>query len=144
MLIKNKYETDCKMMPKSEYEIDFIMEKGKEKRVVKGVFKTVLAPLTIRKIVDKLPIIERGIVLDKNRLVIGVNINAAWEKETKTVKKGDIAYQALGDELVIFFENMDETYSRVNVIGHLLNLKDIDEFLKKILMSVKVTIKLSE
>ncbi|MHA1229879.1 MAG: cyclophilin-like fold protein [Candidatus Helarchaeota archaeon] len=132
------------MMPKSEYEIDFIMEKGKEKRVVKGVFKTVLAPLTIRKIVDKLPIIERGIVLDKNRLVIGVNINAAWEKETKTVKKGDIAYQALGDELVIFFENMDETYSRVNVIGHLLNLKDIDEFLKKILMSVKVTIKLSE
>ncbi|MHA1309669.1 MAG: cyclophilin-like fold protein [Candidatus Helarchaeota archaeon] len=128
----------------SEYLIDFIMEKGREKRVIKGKLKTVLGPLIIRKIIEKLPIVERGIVLDKNRLVIGIKINAGWEKKTMTVKKGEIAYQALGDELVIFFDDLEQTFSRVNVIGNLLNLDDIDNFLKKIPMSIKVTIKLAD
>jgi len=131
-------------MAQGTYEIDFIMEKGREKRVVKGLLKTVNAPLTIRKIIDKLPIIERGVVLDKNKLVIGIKINAAWEKVSTSAKKGDIAYQALGDELVIFFEDISKTYSRINIIGQLKNMEDIDQFLKKIFMSVKVTIKLSE
>jgi hypothetical protein len=129
---------------KSEYEIDFILEKGKNKNVVKGILRPVLAPLTIGKIVDKLPVIERAMVIEKNRLVFGININTGWEKETMSVNKGDIAYQPLGDELIIFMEDIEETYSRVNIIGNLENLDDVDEILKKISMSVKITMKLAE
>ena len=60
------------------------------------------------------------------------------------MKKGDIVYQTLGDEIDIYFEDIQETYSRVNIIGNLRNIEeDIENILSKIFMSVKLTVKLS-
>ena len=133
-----------KKMSIGKHEIDFILEKRNNKNVVKGIFRTVLSPFTIRKIIEKLPINERAIIMDKNRLVFNVNINGGKEKATRTVKKGDIAYSPLGDEMIIYMEDIEETYNRVNVIGSLINIDDVEEVLKNILMSVKITVKESK
>lgn len=131
-------------MAMSNYEINFILEKGRKKNIVQGTFRKILAPLTIGRIVEKLPINERAILMDKNKLIFKANINSGPEKAVKTVEKGDICYRPLGDEVIIYMEDIEETYSRVNAIGKLENLEDIDNILKKILMSVKITVKLAD
>ncbi len=105
----------------------------------------VYSPSIVKKFIDNLPIInERGIVLEGNRLAFKANINTGVEKPTMSVKKGDIAYQPLGDEILIFFEDVDKTFSKVNVIGNLKNTSDITNILKKITLSAKISVKLSE
>ena len=85
-----------------------------------GILIRHLAPLTADAIIEKLPLVLRGrfgFGGKKYWTLPGLGIRkGANPKSTKNVKKGDIVYNPMSDELIFILED-DALANRVNVVG---------------------------
>ncbi|MFX0053727.1 MAG: cyclophilin-like fold protein [Promethearchaeota archaeon] len=84
--------------------------------VLSAVLQRVMAPLIIEDIKSKLPLEGRAALM-RDEMQITLGIGRGNIKPTKEVKRGDIAYMPLGDNLCIYISEKT-TFSPVTVIGH--------------------------
>ncbi|MFW9802086.1 MAG: cyclophilin-like fold protein [Candidatus Thorarchaeota archaeon] len=85
--------------------------------VLSAVLQRVMAPLIIEDIKSKLPLEGRAALM-RDEMQITLGIGRGNIKPTKDVKRGDIAYMPLGDNLCIYITEKT-TFSPVTVIGHI-------------------------
>ena len=85
--------------------------------VLSAVLQRVMAPLIIEDIKSKLPLEGRAALM-RDEMQITLGIGRGNIKPTKEVKRGDIAYMPLGDNLCIYISEKT-TFSPVTVIGHI-------------------------
>jgi hypothetical protein len=80
------------------------------------VLQRVMAPLIIEDIKSKLPLEGRAALM-RDEMQITLGISRGNIKPIKEVKRGDIAYMPLGDNLCIYITDKT-TFSPVTIIGH--------------------------
>lgn len=80
-----------------------------------AILERVMAPLIIEDIKAKLPM-EGKAALMRDEMQITLGIKKGNIKATKEVKRGDIAYMPLGDNLCIYVTDKN-TFSPVTIIG---------------------------
>ena len=101
-------------MSDTDLQIEFVFEGD---IILKGVINRIYAPLIVEEIKSRLPL-EGRTALMRGEMKITLGISKGNAKPTNDVKKGDIAYQPLGDSLDIYL-NDQRTFSQVNVIGRI-------------------------
>jgi hypothetical protein len=123
----------------TDLPIEFVFEGG---LVIRGIINRIHAPLIVEEITFRLPIEGRtAFMRDEMKITLGISKGNA--KPTKDVRRGDIAYQPLGDSLDIYMSDK-QTFSQVNILGRITsNDEDIDA-LAKVRRGSSVTIKLVE
>jgi len=85
--------------------------------VLTAVLQRVMAPLIIEDIKSKLPLEGRAALM-RDEMQITLGLGRGNIKAVKEVKRGDIAYMPLGDNLCIYIVDKT-TFSPVTVIGHI-------------------------
>ena len=101
-------------MSDTDLQLEFVFEGD---FILKGVINRIYAPLIVEEIKSRLPL-EGRTALIRGEMKITLGISKGNAKPTNDVKKGDIAYQPLGDSLDIYL-NDQRTFSQVNVIGRI-------------------------
>lgn len=96
--------------------------------ILKGNLRHVLAPRTIDRILQKLPITSR-IHLWKDEIYFEIGVKMGAEKAVPRCNAGDLAYWPQGDAFCIFFKDMTP-YSPVNPVGQLTTANFEAEFAK--------------
>jgi hypothetical protein len=107
--------------------------------VLSAVLQRVLAPLIIEDIKSKLPLEGRAALM-RNEMQITLGIKRGNIKPTKDVKRGDIAYMPLGDNLCIYVTDKT-TFSPVTIIGHVDSMGDELDQLQNIKRGSKAILK---
>ena len=107
--------------------------------ILDAVLERVKAPLIIEDIKSKLPLEGRAALM-RDEMQITLGIGKGNIKPTKEVKRGDIAYMPLGDNLCIYVTDKT-TFSPVTVIGHIESRSDDLDELKSIRRGSKAIIK---
>lgn len=102
----------CDSMSESEMPIEFRFEGD---ITLNAILERVMAPLIIEDIKAKLPM-EGKAALMRDEMQITLGIRKGNIKATKEVKRGDIAYMPLGDNLCIYVTDKN-TFSPVTIIG---------------------------
>lgn len=121
----------------SKYKIKIIFEGLGE---LEGELNRALAPRTVERIIDNLPLIGRAIVWKKSEVYFPINLKFGLEKPTKNPPVGSIAYWAVGDALCFFFREI-EPYNPVTVVGE---IKTNIDLLEKVKRGTKVKVIKSE
>ncbi|MHA2140212.1 MAG: cyclophilin-like fold protein [Candidatus Thorarchaeota archaeon] len=107
--------------------------------VVSAVLQRIMAPLIVEDIKSKLPLEGRAALM-RDEMQITLGIGRGNIKPTKEVKRGDIAYMPLGDNLVIYVSDKT-TFSPVTIIGQIESIgEDLDQ-LKSIRRGSKAVLK---
>ena len=101
-------------MSDTDLQLEFVFEGN---FILRGVINRIYAPLIVEEIKSRLPL-EGRTALMRGEMKITLGISKGNAKPTNDVKKGDIAYQPLGDSLDIYL-NDQRTFSQVNVIGRI-------------------------
>ena len=101
-------------MSESDLPLDVEFE---GKLVLTAVLQRVMAPLIIEDIKSKLPLEGRAALM-RDEMQITLGLGRGNIKAVKEVKRGDIAYMPLGDNLCIYIVDKT-TFSPVTVIGHI-------------------------
>jgi hypothetical protein len=83
--------------------------------ILKGELDTVLGPLILADIKAAAPIEGRAALM-RGEMQITIGIKRGNRRPTNEVKKGDIAYMPLGDNLCIYLKDT-RTFSPVNILG---------------------------
>lgn len=109
--------------------------------VLKGVLDRVLGPLIIADIKAAAPIEGRAALM-RGEMQVTIGIKRGNRKPTNDVKKGDIAYMPLGDNLCIYLEDM-RTFSPVNILGKVTS-DDVLEKLDKVRRGSRATFRIME
>jgi len=91
--------------------------------VAEGELKRFLAPLTVGKILDSLPLSGR-ISRWKEEVYFEVPVKVGPEKPRSKVEPGAIAYWPMGSAICIFYGE-SQPYSPVNLIGTVTKNLDI-------------------
>ncbi|MHA2117626.1 MAG: cyclophilin-like fold protein [Candidatus Thorarchaeota archaeon] len=107
--------------------------------VLNVVLERVKAPLIIEDIKSKLPLEGRAALM-RDEMQITLGIGRGNIKPTKEVKRGDIAYMPLGDNLCIYVTDKT-TFSPVTIIGHVESKGDELDELKNIRRGSKAVLK---
>ena len=88
-----------------------------EDLVLSAILQRVMAPLIIEDIKSKLPLEGRAALMhDEMQITLGIGRGNI--KPVKEVKRGDIAYMPLGDNLCIYMVDKT-TFSPVTIIGQI-------------------------
>ena len=122
-----------KPMNMSAVDIEIEFDGG---TVLKGVLDIVLGPLIIADIKAAAPIEGRAALM-RGEMQITIGIKRGNRRPTNEVKKGDIAYMPLGDNLCIYLKDT-RTFSPVNILGKVTS-DDILENLDKIRRGSRAT-----
>ena len=101
-------------MSDTDLQLEFVFE---DNFILRGVINRIYAPLIVEEIKSRLPLEGRTAFM-RGEMKITLGISKGNAKPTNDVKKGDIAYQPLGDSLDIYL-NDQRTFSQVNVIGRI-------------------------
>jgi hypothetical protein len=109
--------------------------------VLKGVLDRVLGPLIIADIKAAAPIEGRAALM-RGEMQVTIGIKRGNRKPTNDVKKGDIAYMPLGDNLCIYLEDT-RTFSPVNILGKVTS-DDVLEKLDKVRRGSRATFRIME
>ena len=104
--------------------------------VLKGVLDAVLGPLILADIKAAAPIEGRAALM-RGEMQITIGIKRGNRRPTNEVKKGDIAYMPLGDNLCIYLKDT-RTFSPVNILGKVTS-DDVLENLDKIRRGSRAT-----
>ena len=107
--------------------------------VLSAVLDRVMAPLIIEDIKSKLPLEGRAALM-RDEMQITLGIGRGNIKPVKEVKRGDIAYMPLGDNLCIYITSKI-TFSPVTVIGRVESEGDELDRLKNIRRGSKALLK---
>lgn len=118
--------------------LEFVFEGG---LILRGIINRIHAPLIVEEIKYKLPIEGRAALM-RGEMKITLGISKGASKPTKEVKKGDIAYQPLGDSLDIYL-NDSNTFSQVNILGRIISEEIELEEMAKVRRGSSVTIQLA-
>ena len=111
--------------PMSEGAIDIEIEFD-DGTILKGVLDIVLGPLIIADIKAAAPIEGRAAVV-RGEMQVTIGIKRGNRKPVSDVKKGDIAYMPLGDNLCIYLKDA-HTFSPVSILGKVTS----DDVLEKL------------
>ena len=126
-------------MSDTDLHLEFVFE---GEFILRGVINRIHAPLIVEEIKFRLPLEGRTAVM-RGEMKITLGISKGNSKPTNDVKKGDIAYQPLGDSLDIYL-NDQRTFSQVNVIGRITS-EDVElDALTQVRRGSLVTIRLQE
>jgi hypothetical protein len=91
---------------------------------VKGELVRILAPLTVKGVLSKLPYRGRAHVRGGG-LSMMIGIRRGAEKAVRSVKAGDIVYWPMQDSLIIYFQD-SKPYGPVNKVGSVVeNLEEL-------------------
>ncbi|MCD6484865.1 MAG: hypothetical protein J7L47_07130 [Candidatus Odinarchaeota archaeon] len=124
-------------MELSKFRIKIIFEGLGE---VEGELNRALAPRTVERIIEVLPLMGRAIVWKNSEIYFPINLKFGLEKPTKKPPVGSIAYWSVGDAICFFFQEI-EPYNPVTVIGTIIANLDL---LKKVKRGTRVKIIKSE
>ncbi len=122
-----------KPMNMSAVEIEIEFDDG---TILTGVLDTVLGPLILADIKAAAPIEGRAALM-RGEMQITIGIKRGNRRPTNEVKKGDIAYMPLGDNLCIYLKDT-RTFSPVNILGKVTS-EDVLENLDKIRRGSRAT-----
>ncbi|MEE8182249.1 MAG: cyclophilin-like fold protein [Candidatus Thorarchaeota archaeon] len=117
----------------SAVEIEIEFDDG---TILTGVLDTVLGPLILADIKAAAPIEGRAALM-RGEMQITIGIKRGNRRPTNEVKKGDIAYMPLGDNLCIYLKDT-RTFSPVNILGKVTS-EDVLENLDKIRRGSRAT-----
>jgi hypothetical protein len=120
-------------MNMSAVEIEIEFDDG---TILTGVLDTVLGPLILADIKAAAPIEGRAALM-RGEMQITIGIKRGNRRPTNEVKKGDIAYMPLGDNLCIYLKDT-RTFSPVNILGKVTS-EDVLENLDKIRRGSRAT-----
>ncbi len=109
--------------------------------VLEGVLDRVLGPLIIADIKAAAPIVGRAALM-RGEIQVTIGIKRGNRKPTNDVKKGDIAYMPLGDNLCIYLKDT-RTFSPVNILGKVTS-DDVLEKLDRIRRGSRATFRIME
>jgi hypothetical protein len=126
-------------MSDTDLQLEFVFEGD---FILRGVINRIHAPLIVEEIKFRLPF-EGRTALMRGEMKITLGISKGNSKPTNDVKKGDIAYQPLGDSLDIYL-NDQRTFSQVNVIGRIISDNVELEALTQVRRGSLVTIRMKE
>ena len=107
------YLGEC--MAISKYQIRIIFEGVGE---VDGELNRALAPRTVERIIEALPISGRAMVWKNSEIYFPINLKFGLEKPTKKPPVGSIAYWSVGDAICFFFQEV-EPYNPVTIVGEI-------------------------
>jgi hypothetical protein len=107
--------------------------------VLNVVLERIKAPLIVEDIKSMLPLEGRAALM-RDEMQITLGIKRGNIKPTKEVKRGDIAYMPLGDNLCIYVTDKT-TFSPVTIIGHVETKDDELDGLKNIRRGSKAVLK---
>ncbi|MFX1603039.1 MAG: cyclophilin-like fold protein [Promethearchaeota archaeon] len=110
--------------------------------VVQALLERVNAPLILEEVKVKLPIEGRAALM-RNEMQITLGIRKGNVKPTKDVKRGDVAYMPLGDNLCIYLNDMT-TFSQVTVLGRVISDSETLEALRSVRRGAAVEIRLPQ
>lgn len=122
-----------KPMNMSAVDIEIEFDDG---TILKGELDTVLGPLILADIKAAAPIEGRAALM-RGEMQITIGIKRGNRRPTNEVKKGDIAYMPLGDNLCIYLKDT-RTFSPVNILGKVTS-DDVLENLDKIRRGSRAT-----
>lgn len=123
-------------MSESEVAIELEFEEG---LVLTGVLDRVLGPLIVEEIKHRMPITGKAAVI-AGQVKITLGLKAGNLKASTEVKRGDLAYNPLGDSLDIYLKDMHLS-GRVNLIGRISSSKDSIERLTNLKRGSRVIIR---
>ncbi len=133
-----KESIHVKPMSESAVDIEIEFDDG---TVLKGVLDRVLGPLIIADIKAAAPIEGRAALM-RGEMQVTIGIKRGNRRPTNEVKKGDIAYMPLGDNLCIYLKDT-RTFSPVNILGKVTS-DDVLEKLDRIRRGSKATFRIIE
>ena len=133
-----KESTYVKPMNESAVAIEIEFD---DEIVLKGVLDRVLGPLILADIKAAAPIIGRAALM-RGEMQVTIGIKRGNRKPTNDVKKGDIAYMPLGDNLCIYLKDT-RTFSPVNILGKVTS-DDVLEKLDRIRRGSRATFRIME
>ena len=126
-------------MSDTDLQLEFVFE---DNFILRGVINRIYAPLIVEEIKSRLPLEGRTAFM-RGEMKITLGISKGNAKPTNDVKKGDIAYQPLGDSLDIYL-NDQRTFSQVNVIGRITSGDAELDSLTNVRRGSLVTIRIQE
>ncbi len=133
-----KESTHVKPMNESAVAIEIEFD---DEIVLEGVLDRVLGPLIIADIKAAAPIVGRAALM-RGEIQVTIGIKRGNRKPTNDVKKGDIAYMPLGDNLCIYLKDT-RTFSPVNILGKVTS-DDVLEKLDRIRRGSRATFRIME
>ena len=131
-----KESTYVKPMNESAVAIEIEFD---DEIVLEGVLDRVLGPLIIADIKAATPIIGRAALM-RGEMQVTIGIKRGNRRPTNDVKKGDIAYMPLGDNLCIYLKDT-RTFSPVNILGKVTS-DDVLEKLDRIRRGSRATFRI--
>jgi hypothetical protein len=123
-------------MTQTDLVLEFDFEGG---TTVQAILERINAPLILEEVKVKLPIEARAALM-RNEMQITLGIGKGNIKPTKDVKRGDVAYMPLGDNLCIYLEDMT-TFSQVTILGRISSDHEALEALKSVRRGAAVEIR---
>ena len=126
-------------MTQTDLLLEFDFEGG---TILRAVMERVNAPLILEEVKVRLPIEGRAALM-RNEMQITLGIGKGNVKPTKEVKRGDVAYMPLGDNLCIYLEDMT-TFSQVTVLGRITSDRETLETLRSVRRGAAVEIRFPE
>jgi hypothetical protein len=126
-------------MSDTDLQLEFVFEGD---FILRGVINRIHAPLIVEEIKFRLPL-EGRTALMRGEMKITLGISKGNSKPTNDVKKGEIAYQPLGDSLDIYLSDQ-RTFSQVNVIGRIVSDNAELDALTQVRRGSLVTIRMKE
>ncbi|UCH05166.1 MAG: hypothetical protein JSW05_03100 [Candidatus Thorarchaeota archaeon] len=123
-------------MAQTNLLLEFDFEGG---TILQALLERVNAPLILEEVKVKLPIEARAALM-RNEMQITLGIGKGNIKPTKEVKRGDVAYMPLGDNLCIYLDNMT-TFSQVTILGRITSDSETLEALKSVRRGAAVVIR---
>jgi hypothetical protein len=126
-------------MNDTDLQLEFVFEGD---FILRGVINRIHAPLIVEEIKFRLPLKGRTALI-RGEMKITLGILKGNSKPTHDVKKGDIAYQPLGDSLDIYLGDQ-RTFSQVNVIGRIVSDDAELDALTQVRRGSLVTIRMKE
>lgn len=123
-------------MTQTDLLLEFDFEGG---TILQALLERVNAPLILEEVKVKLPIEGRAALL-RNEMQITLGIGKGNVKPTKEVKRGDVAYMPLGDNLCIYLDDMT-TFSQVTVLGRITSDSETLEMLRSVRRGASVEIR---
>jgi hypothetical protein len=126
-------------MIQTDLLLEFDFEGG---TLLQAKLERINAPLILEEIKVKLPIEGRAALM-RNEMQITLGIRKGNIKPTKEVKRGNVAYVPLGDNLCIYLDDM-ATFSQVTVLGRITSDDEALEALKSVRRGAAVEIRLPQ
>ncbi len=106
---------------------------------ITAVIDRVLGPLIVEEIKFRLPIVAKAAVM-AGQVKMTLGISKGNLKATSEVKRGDMAYNPLGDSLDVYLKDM-HTFGPVNLIGRITSNSEALQRLGTIRRGGRVTIR---